>query len=122
MTTAVKNKKTPKARSAASQHGTRDPANAASAYVDPVWKTTVDAAVNELQRLFAGVDYSVDDYLREKRAGVDAENAVAEEIQRELKRTGREWSVDDYLREKRAGVDAENTMAEENRKRRENAR
>jgi hypothetical protein len=47
--------------------------------MDPVRKAAVDA----LRGLCSDMDYSVDEYLREKHAGVDAENAMEERILRE---------------------------------------
>ena len=117
MTTTVKGKKTPKTKKTL-KTPRAERADLVPAYVDPVHKANVDA----LRGCLSDMPYSVDDYLREKHAGVDAENAMAEQIRRELEQTGREWSVDDYLREKYAGIDAENAMAEENRRRWENAK
>lgn len=120
MTTTVKNKKSPKTRGTAKKFGMVDPASLPPVNVDPAQKALVDAAVEEIQRLFADVDYGVDDYLREKHAGVDTENAMLEQIRRE--RNGAPLTGDDLLRAERAGIDAENAVVEENRKRRERAR
>ncbi len=109
MTTTVKGKKTAKARSAKKRVGMVDPASLAPAYIDPAQKALVDAFCASK----VDTPYTIDDYLREKHAGIDAENAMKEQIRKEIELTGREWSVDDYLREKHAGVDAANAMWEQ---------
>ncbi len=74
MTTTMKSKKTPKMGKIMKKPAAAR-AVSAPARVDPVHKANVDA----LRGFLSDMPYSVDDYLREKHAGVDAENATAEE-------------------------------------------
>jgi hypothetical protein len=68
MTTTVKSKREPKARSAAKKFGMVDPAGVAPVYIDPAQKALVDSFCD----LLPDSPYTVDDYLREKHAGIDA--------------------------------------------------
>ncbi len=77
MTTTMKSKKTPKAKKTQKKPAVNR-AGLAPASVDPVHKANVDA----LRGFLSDMPYSVDDYLREKHAGVDAENAMMAESRR----------------------------------------
>lgn len=89
MTTATAPKKAPKAKRPAKAPAKRGARSARKTAKKPAISPAHKAAVDALCGFCADMDYSVDDYLREKHAGVDAENAMAEQIRRE-KRIRRE--------------------------------